>query len=193
MPTGVYARPASKYSPGTEHDTPYGRIRVLELLPRIQGKQQRCVIRFLSTGTVLNVQTCNLAQGKVCDRRVPTVYGVGYLGMETKLPARGHPLRKLYDLWANMLKRCYGPYKGRYPNASVDPRWHSFAVFVETVAGVPGFEDWESDTSWCLDKDTRVPGNRVYSLDTCVFLPAGQNVQDALKRRWAGSSDPGLT
>ncbi len=101
-------------------------------------------------------------------------------------PRQARAMRKvftpvMYDLWANMLKRCYHDRTG----ATVDPRWHSFRCFLDTIHKVPGFAAWEQDTSMHLDKDIRVPGNLVYSVETCTFVSAAENVQDCLKRRWA--------
>ena len=187
MPKGIYKRSevASKYAVGTEHDTPTGRIVVLEKLARVGGKQPRAVVRFLSTGSVVNCQLSNLPAGKVKDPRVPTVYGVGYIGSSLVVPMRGHPLRNMYDLWANMLKRCYGGTETSYRDCAVDPRWHSFTNFVNTLPDVPGFQDWADGRNVHLDKDVRIIGNRIYGVSTCAFISEFDNLSDASKRRWA--------
>lgn len=196
MPKGVYIRSprATKYDAGTIHSTPYGDAVVLERLPREQGKQPRVVIRFMRTGAVANVQTCNLVCGKVRDVRSPTVYGIGYLGSNLKIPERGAgELRDLYDLWANMLKRAYGGYDAGYSDVTVDARWHSFTAFVNTVSEVEGFSAWRADKSLHLDKDIKVPGNRAYSKDTCMFVSIADNCRDAANRRWGKDNDLALT
>ena len=72
-----------------------------------------------------------------------------------------------YDVWHNMLRRAYDPkYAARYPTyigVTVCEEWHSFMAFrawMET-------QDWEGKQ---LDKDIIVPGNKVYSPATCVFV-----------------------
>ena len=187
MPKGIYTRtkPAAnrKYEPGNEYDTPCGRLRIHAVFPKGHNgaSNARAIVEFLGTGYTTNCQLSNIPAGKVKDRRLPTVYGVGYIDMEGTLPARGHAMRNVYDLWANMLKRCYHEHTG----ATVDARWHSFRCFLDTIHKVPGFAEWEQDTSMHLDKDIRVPGNLVYSVETCTFVSAAENVQDCLKRRWA--------
>ncbi len=186
-------RKTKVFAPGTIIQTPNaGKVIVLEYIPlkkaRMLGfSNARAVIRLLDTGTVLNVQCGNIKAGKVRDPRKPTVYGVGYLGADIVIPARGaHPVRDVYDLWANMLKRCYGGYETSYVGCSVDRRWHSFLNFLNTVSLIPGYEEWVKDKSMHLDKDIHVPGNKVYSLNTCQFVTGSENVSESSSRRWAG-------
>lgn len=193
MPKGIYERKekTSKYAVGTVHDTPAGKIKILEFLRAQTGKRHRVVIRFLETGYVANVQCTNIASGKIKDHRKRTVYGVGYLGSSLRVPPResGSIIRRLYDLWANMLKRVYGGYDSSYVDVSVDVRWHSFEVFMSTVIDVPGYDKWERGENVVLDKDIKVPGSRTYSRDTCLFVSPSENSSDSSKRRWASRND----
>lgn len=181
MPTGVYER-KSKFSVGSVHETPNGPVVVLEYIPKKDGKHARAVVRFLNTGYVSNCQAANILQGKVQDKRAPTVHGVGYLGSDIRIPERGGgDIRRAYDMWTNMLRRSY--YEGL---STVDPRWHNFTAFLNSLQDIPGYEAWERRENVHLDKDIRVPGNREYSLNTCAFVPASENIADAGRRRWAG-------
>ena len=89
-------------------------------------------------------------------------------------------IRRAYDLWANMLKRCYQKYSGCYKNCRVDKRWHSFKNFLNSLPELPGYDAWERGENVHLDKDTRVKNNHLYSKDTCQFIPAHENVVEAL-------------
>lgn len=180
MAKGVYKRTheyKGKYKVGTVHETPYGEVVVLEVLQGTRGRGQntRLVIRFTATGAVRNVQANNLSQGKVKDYMAPTVYGIGYIGSELRIPTRGcGEVRRAYDLWANMLKRTV--YDPAYADVVVDPRWLSFTRFLNTLPHVPGYDLWVAGEDVHLDKDKRVPGSRTYGLDTCWFIPAEQNL-----------------
>lgn len=181
----------SKYAPGVVLDTPYGPLRLLEVWNAAEARERgfsnsRVIAEFTRTGYVGNFQLANVTSGKVKDMRAPSVYGVGYLDMDVRIPSResGAELRALYDLWANMLKRCYGGYDESYADCTVDVRWHSFRAFSNTVQDVPGYSAWCADHSLHLDKDTRIVGSRVYSRDTCQFVPASINLADAADRRW---------
>ena len=74
---------------------------------------------------------------------------------------------KFYDAWKSMLTRCYSAANNRrrptYVGCSVDPEWLTFSVFRNWM----GAQDWQGKQ---LDKDLLVPGNKIYSPDTCVFV-----------------------
>lgn len=184
----------SKYEVGTIHKTPKGDV---EIIGRVAGSKKpvvrhpRIIIRVLKTGTIIDIQQGNLINGKFSDYREPTVYGVGYIGSKIVIPMRGSnsTIRKAYDLWANMLKRAYGNYKTSYNGVSVDPRWHDFTNFLNSIQELEGYSEWEKDTSMCLDKDIKGNGSKVYSKDSCMFVPSSVNIKEGLNRRWHGSSD----
>jgi len=76
--------------------------------------------------------------------------------------------KKAYRDWSNMLQRCYGnsdfPSKQAYKCCSVCREWHSFLKFRE----------WFDDNyieGYQLDKDILVKGNKVYSPETCCYVP----------------------
>ena len=77
-----------------------------------------------------------------------------------------------YRAWMHMIERCYSAKvharQPTYAGCSVAPEWHSFSAFREWMAGQP----WEGSD---LDKDSLVPGNKVYSPDTCVFISHALN------------------
>lgn len=79
----------------------------------------------------------------------------------------------VYDVWAGVLKRVYG--KSRcantarvYADCSVCDEWLTFSVYQEwhDANHIKGYE---------LDKDLLVEGNRIYSPDTCLFVPPWLN------------------
>lgn len=180
-----------KYSVGSSYETPCGNIKVLDLIPSkvVGGKKlgRRMVIEFTDTGYVCNCQASNIPAGKVKDMRKPSVYGVGYMGSDVMIPERGTIVRRIYDLWANMIKRCY--FRGGdvgYEDADVDKRWHNFTHFLNTITNVEGYDEWESVGGYALDKDIKVSGNRTYSMDKCMFVPTGENSRAACYKRWHG-------
>ena len=187
---------AKKYVPGSIIDTPKGKIKILSYSPgkRLSdGRKQhpRASIQFIETGTVLNAQTTNISCGKFSDYRKPTVYGVGYIGSTITVPKRDNSsvVRRIYDLWANMLKRAYGEYDTSYKGVSVDRRWHNFTTFLNTIQEIEGYKEWEENREpYVLDKDIKLPGNKVYSKDSCMFVRASDNIRESSLRRWHGSS-----
>ena len=73
-----------------------------------------------------------------------------------------------FQVWKGMLSRCYSKKRQltqpTYVGCSVDKYWHRYSQFA----------DWWRDNhveGWQLDKDLLVPWNKVYSPDTCTFVP----------------------
>jgi len=77
-----------------------------------------------------------------------------------------------YLKWTNILKRCYSKsVLQRYPTyrgCSVCEEWKTFSNFMAWMKSQP----WEGKQ---LDKDILVPGNKVYSPETCVFVSGKLN------------------
>ena len=191
---------AIRYHVGDIIETPNGKVEILQLYKgtesngrRIRG---RAVIKFLETGTVRNIRTEYLKRDYIADYNRPTVYGVGFIGSELKIPQKGI-VSRLYNIWRQMLYRVYGNnpnMKKYYSDVTIDPRWHNFTTFVNTVCDVDGYEKWEmNDKGYELDKDIKIKGNKHYSPFTCKFVTKKTNMRDCALRRWHGSYDPVLT
>lgn len=78
-----------------------------------------------------------------------------------------------YRTWKNMLDRCYSD-KARleyptYTGCTVAPEWHSFMHFRSWW--LQHYKD-----EFQLDKDLLLTGNKVYSADTCIFVPQWLNL-----------------
>ena len=133
------------------------------------------VIQFLKTGFETIVQLGNIKSGKVKDPYTPSVYGVGVSGTKY-LISEGGVLTKEYTLWVGMLQRCYSDTSKKknptYIDCEVSDKFKSYEYFYEWCNeqisfGVDGFE---------LDKDLLVKGNKVYSEDSCIFIPKDINL-----------------
>lgn len=90
-------------------------------------------------------------------------YGVGISDYNASLSDD-----KAYITWTNMLKRCYNEsVRHKFPtykDCIVCKEWLSFSVFRE----------WFYDNyieGYSLDKDILVKGNKIYSPETCCFVP----------------------
>lgn len=171
---------SSKYSQGVLVDTKYGTVEVLK---NLGTRPVKLIVRFVATGYITECRATNLVSGKVKDHRLPSVYGVGYLD-GVRIQPRGTEQRRIYDLWANMLKRAYGGYDASYHDVTVDKAWHSFKTFLNTFSDIPNYQDFLDGKDVHLDKDLRVLGNRTYSLSTCQFVPALENTTAARNKRW---------
>lgn len=96
--------------------------------------------------------------------------------------------KRTYSLWYQMLRRCYDTTqhereRGRsYADCVVSDRWHYLSNFAKDIMHLEGYEDWRTKTGYCLDKDTKNPGNKVYSRGNCRFIPYTENIRDIAKR-----------
>ena len=136
-------------------------------------------IQFLKTGFETSVQLTNIRSGKVKDPYTPSVYGVGILG--TKYPTMINGVQtKEYGLWVRMLERCYSDgFKKKQPTyegCEVSDNFKSYEYFYEWCHKQIGFGGNGSGNPFHLDKDLLIKGNKVYSEDSCVFIPNDINL-----------------
>lgn len=108
------------------------------------------------------------SNGAIKNLNYPSIFGVGYIG-EGEYKAWGvDKLTKQYTTWFGMLSRCYNENNRHkaptYKDVSVWKEWYSFQVFAKWFD--------ENYVDGChLDKDLLSKGNRLYSPETCCFLP----------------------
>ena len=131
-------------------------------------------IQFLKTRFEMTVELGSIRKGEVKDRYLPSVYGVGVIG--DKYPSKVNGvLTKEYKLWTSMLVRCYSEsFKKKrptYEGCEVSDNFLRYQYFYEWCNKQVGFDN----EGWQLDKDLLMKGNKVYSENTCVFLPSEVN------------------
>ena len=131
-------------------------------------------IQFLKTGYETSARLHNIRKGEVKDPYLESVFGIGVLG--TKYPSTINGVQtKEYGLWVNMLQRCYSnTHQKKYPTyigCEVSNNFKSYEYFYEWCNKQVGFRN----SGWHLDKDLLIKGNKVYSENTCVFIPTEIN------------------
>jgi len=115
------------------------------------------------------------------------VYGVGVNDWVGNVNVGGKLIME-YQLWKNMLKRCFDEkYKQKYPTyqgVTCSKDWLSMTKFIEDVSKMKGY----GLIGWQLDKDILQKGNKLYSKDTCCFVPAEVNnlliKSDRIRGEW---------
>lgn len=97
-----------------------------------------------------------------------SMYGVGYIGEGLYKSVKSD----VYNRWNHLFTRCYNEkYIDKFPtykDVTVCEEWHNFQNFAKWYEENYYEVDGEK---MCLDKDILVKGNKVYSPDTCVFVP----------------------
>jgi len=108
-------------------------------------------------------------------RKRSLVFGVGVNDWAGNISVDGKDIRE-YKLWKGMLKRCFcEKCKQKYPTyegVTCSKEWLSMTKFIEDVSQMRGY----GFDGWQLDKDILVKGNKLYSKDTCCFVPAEVNL-----------------
>ena len=98
------------------------------------------------------------------------VYGVGINDWAGAVKVDGKPIME-YQLWKGMLQRCFDEkLKQRQPtykDVTCSKEWLLMTPFIEDVSKMKGygFEGWQ------LDTDILQKGNKLYSKETCCFVP----------------------
>lgn len=141
---------------------------------KMVGKQYCFQIKFLDTGTIFPkyLRYYQIKSGSLIDHNLPKIEGIGFFGIgEYKAKLNGKDTI-CYTTWRNMMRRCYNSQSHiLYPSyavCTVHIDWHNFQNFATW------FYQQHQDISvkYHIDKDIKIPGNKIYSADTCVLVPA---------------------
>ena len=143
-------------------------------------------IQFLNTGCEVVVRLDNIKSGSIKDPYLPSVYGVGVIGTKYPSTINGVQTRE-YKLWTHMLQRCYSDkyqkQRPTYEGCEVSDKFKSYEYFYEWCHKQVGFDVKGFD----LDKDLLIKGNKVYSEDSCIFIP--REINTLLTKRTASRGE----
>lgn len=120
------------------------------------------------------------------------VCGVGVNDGRYSATVNGKILKE-YDVWKTFLRRCYSPKYQRvwltYVGCSVSENFKNYSYFHEWCQNQIGF----GQEGFELDKDLIFKGNKIYSEDTCLFLPSELNSLFTSCKRARGKLPVGVT
>lgn len=95
-------------------------------------------------------------------------YGVGLFDKS------GFDKTKEYSVWSGLLRRCYSSKwhakRPSYIECTASENFKKFSYFYDWCQSQIGFHD-----GFYLDKDLIAKGNKIYSENTCVFVPVEIN------------------
>lgn len=114
-----------------------------------------------------------------------SIYGVAYLGegdYKTVIPNGKHT--SIYDTWRGILTRCYSEkWLEKHPTyigCTICEEWLNFQNFAK----------WYDDNYYevegeriQIDKDILIKGNKLYSPETCIFVPERINLLFVFKSK----------
>ena len=164
----------------------YGDVEVVEYINSSFVK-----IRFINTNHVKEEHLSSVRSGYVRDDSIPSTCGFGYVDIEGASISRN--MTREYQLWNNMINRCYNE-KGlssnpTYKGCHVSEEWRYLSNFKDWCNNQIGFDQ----DGWHLDKDILVKGNKIYSEDTCCFVPPEINCALLNNKKVRGSFPQGVT
>ncbi len=122
-----------------------------------------CTIQFENGLIVRNKRHGDIVRGKVNNPYHPSVCDVGYMGVG-KYSNKTH--RYIHVRWTNIVSRYQ--LSTTYKKASTCEEWKCFQNFA------PWFEEnWKPymDSTWDIEKDIIIKGNKIYSPETCCLVP----------------------
>ena len=97
---------------------------------------------------------------------------IGFLGEGQYKQSINRKSTKIYNYWSSMIQRCYDKnYLKRRPtyiNCVVCDDWHNFQYFAKWFD--KNFYQVDNEIM-ALDKDILYKGNKIYSPNTCIFVP----------------------
>lgn len=103
---------------------------------------------------------------------LPVIFKKGYMGGSKYKTRTNGKHSKIYQVWHDMLKRSYGiEWLAKYPTyrgCSVTEEWLNFQNFAKWFEKnyIEGYQ---------LDKDVLYKNNKLYSPETCCFIPHNIN------------------
>ena len=121
-------------------------------------------------------------------------YGKGYLGEGKYKVSKNGKKTDEYIIWESMIKRCYNPKLqekySTYKGCLVEDYLLNFQNMGEWIENnyyeVPG-------EKMCLDKDILHKGNKIYSRETCIFVPERINLLFTKRDNDRGKSPIGVS
>ena len=122
--------------------------------------------------TAEHVQYNKFKNGNIKCPYEPRYYGVGFLG-EGKYKVRENgKINPWFKIWYHMLERCYDPkVQEKYPT-------YKGCIVEEYLLNFQNMCKWLEENYYeipgeqmCLDKDILYKGNKIYSRNTCIFVP----------------------
>lgn len=131
------------------------------------------LVMFYEPVCIVKTKIGHLRRGGVDNPMFPSLLGKGFIGVGRY----GAKDKRLYRLWSNLLIRVYcEKHNAKHPaykDVTVCEEWLNFQNFAEWCEQDVYFNlvD-EKGIRYQLDKDILVKGNKIYSPETCCFVPS---------------------
>lgn len=131
-----------------------------------------CTIKFNNGLVIRNIIYDSIKTGNVKNPYHKSVYDIGCIGEGLYTSKVDGKTTNYYSVWCGLIKRGYSKnFKLKHPtykDVTVCDEWYNFQNFAKWFEENYNPEIMEG---WHLDKDILTKGNKVYSPETCCFVP----------------------
>ena len=126
----------------------------------------------------VNTYYNNFKKGCINNPYDKRIHGVGYIGIGKYVTSLGNNTTpRGYEVWRDMLARCYLESQRHkhltYVDCTVCEEWHCYQTFAEWYEENYYVVDEER---MHIDKDILHKNNKIYSPNTCIFVPQRINM-----------------
>jgi hypothetical protein len=147
------------------------------LMETVEYKEAKNILVKFKEGYLVKTSWQQFCIGKVKNPYDKSAYNIGFLGVGEYKVIENNGQTKQYSTWRGMLSRCYDEKvqekQPTYKDCYVSEEWHNFQ----------NFATWYDENHYkiegermALDKDILKKGNKLYSPETCVFVPQNINL-----------------
>ena len=176
-----------KYEGAVFKTNNYGDVEVTEYID-----SHNITVKFLNTGAIKNTTASALTTGILKDSEVHDTHKYGVMDIPNELQ-KGKPKPREYSIWNGIRQRCYNENNRdnpmSYKGIKMSDNFKLYSYFKEWCHKQIGF----NEDGWHLDKDILVKGNKVYSEDTCCFVPPEINCTITNNKSVRGQFPQGVT
>ena len=143
-----------------------------EIIEYINSSQ--VIIKLVSDvhNFVKTTQYSTLKNGEIKNPYHKGLCNIGFIGVGNYTTKINRKDTIYYKVWKSMIERCYNEKRlEKYPtykDCTVCEEWHNFQNFAKWYE--ENYYEVDGERMH-LDKDILIKGNKVYSPETCVFVP----------------------
>ncbi len=163
-----YNHPFFKDRTGEKHITNQGyEVTIIKY-----HNNSNCTIQFNDISSTTLESIIYRGIKKTRNPSHPTIYDIGYIGQGAYLTHTNGKKVVKYKIWQSVIQRCYSEKfqekHATYKDCSVAEEWFNFQNFAKWSEN-----NWKPymNSEWHLDKDILVKGSKIYSSETCAFVP----------------------
>ena len=89
--------------------------------------------------------------------------------------------RKVYDMWRCEWSRIYGDI--HYFGCLIHPDFKYLSNFVAWIKSEPRYDEFKANPhGWCIDKDMKSPGNKLYYPEYMTLTTRSENTREQVLR-----------